>query len=193
LNSSVKKHLLEDAGPPIKVDTHGVVAVLKIYMDESGIHDDSPVVTVSAYMAKPTVWQKWTKKWNAAKRPIKVFHAADCANYRGEFKDWNQPRRDKYVAKLLPVITSFPIGGLVIGMNLEDFRAALKGREDLIEAFGGIYATCFQWVIGHILNVAAELESKQRIAFIHEVNDYKKEATEAFAYLKQNIRTVLYR
>ena len=43
--------------------------MLKIYMDESGTHDGSPVVTVGAYMARPKEWAGWTTKWNIAKKP----------------------------------------------------------------------------------------------------------------------------
>jgi hypothetical protein len=64
-----------------------VVAVLKAYMDESGVHDNSPVLTVAAYLGRPLVWQKWTRRWNVTKRPIKVFRATDAANLRGEFQD----------------------------------------------------------------------------------------------------------
>jgi hypothetical protein len=40
-------------------------------MDESGVHDGSPVIAVAAYVARPRQWQDWTKRWNVAKRPIK--------------------------------------------------------------------------------------------------------------------------
>jgi hypothetical protein len=67
-------------------------------MDETGIHDGAPVVAVAAYVARPVVWRNWTKKWNAAKRPIKVFHATDCANLRGEFEGWSKEQRDSWPA-----------------------------------------------------------------------------------------------
>ena len=35
---------------------------------------------------------------------IKVFHAADCANLRGEFEGWTKEQRDQLVAKLLPIM-----------------------------------------------------------------------------------------
>ena len=60
-------------------------------MDESGTHEGSPVVTVGAYIAKPSKWQAWQKEWNRLKKPIRVVHAADCANQGGEFKGWTGP------------------------------------------------------------------------------------------------------
>ena len=66
-------------------------AMLKVYMDESGTHEGSPVVTVGAYIAKPSKWQAWQKEWNRLKKPICVVHAADCANQGEEFKGGTGP------------------------------------------------------------------------------------------------------
>ena len=76
--------------------------MLKVFMDETGIHDDAEMVAVAGYVGRPRTWREWTKKWNNKKRPIKVFHATDCANFRGEFEGWDKQRRDPYVAQLLP-------------------------------------------------------------------------------------------
>jgi hypothetical protein len=76
------------------------VTVLKTFMNETGIHDDSTMVAVGGYISRPKHWRAWTKDWNRAKQPIKVFHSTDCANFRGGFKDWDKERRDQYVVGL---------------------------------------------------------------------------------------------
>jgi hypothetical protein len=53
----------------------GRLTVIKAYVDESGTHDDSEMLAVAAYFAKSSAWQRWTAKWNFAKRPVRVFHA----------------------------------------------------------------------------------------------------------------------
>ena len=55
---------------------------------------------------------EWTKEWNRTKRPIKVFHSADCANLAGEFKDWDKAKRDEFVATLLPVLPKYRLLGV---------------------------------------------------------------------------------
>ena len=79
----------------VLADQDGVIAVIRSYMDESGIHDNSPVVTVGTYFGRPSQWKLFTKEWNKRKRPIKVFHAADCQNLKGEFEGWDETERDK--------------------------------------------------------------------------------------------------
>jgi hypothetical protein len=100
--------------------------MLKVYMDESGTHGGSPVVTVGAYIAKPSQWQAWQREWNRLKKPIQVVHAADCANQDGEFKDWDQPERFAFAAKIIPVIPKHIPMGVAIGINLRAFDKAMK-------------------------------------------------------------------
>lgn len=163
----------------------GMVTVLKVFMDETGIHDDSTMVAVAGYISRPKFWRAWTKDWNIAKRPIKVFHAADCANFYGEFQGWDKERRDKFVANLLPIIPAHELAGIVIGIRLDDFREAFEGRPELVEMFGTPYTACFQWAISIIMEIASERGTGERIAFVHEVNDYKGEALKAFDYVKK--------
>lgn len=95
-----------------------------VYMDESGIHDGSPVVTVAAYFAEPKIWRAWTLDRNRMKRPIRVFHAADCANLHTEFEGWDKAARDKLVAGLLPVIPKHHLPGICVGVHLHEFERA---------------------------------------------------------------------
>jgi hypothetical protein len=158
--------------------------MLKAYMDESGAHDCSPVLTVAAYLGRPRQWREWTKKWNLAKRPIKIYHAVDAANLRGEFDGWTSERVASLVVKLLPVIVEADLPGIVVGIHMHEFERAMAGRDDLRRLFGTPYAACFQWVAQSILSLQAKAHSNERIAFIHEVNDYRQEALEAFTWLK---------
>jgi len=153
-------------------------------MDESGIHDTSPVLTVAAYVARREQWQDWTKRWNVAKRPIKVFHAVDCANFNGEFKGWSEENRDALVIRLLKVINDTDFPGIVIGIHMDEFRKAMAGRDDLRESLGEPYTACFQWVTQAIMNIADDLGSRERIGFVHEANDYKREAEDSFEWVK---------
>ena len=141
----------------------GVIAVLKVFMDESGTHEGSPVVTVSAYFGKPREWERFTKHWNRQKRPIRVFHAADCANLRGEFDGWGADERDAFVAKLLPVLPAYTLGGIAVGINMKDFRDALDGRDDLFAIFGSPYATCFQWVVQELIDLVDKRSGHQKL------------------------------
>jgi hypothetical protein len=158
--------------------------VLKFYMDESGVHDDSPVVTVAAYAAAPRKWQEWTKRWNVAKRPIKVFHATDAQNLRGEFAGWTKQQRDDLVKRCLSVIAEADIAGIVIGIQMDEYRKALAGRDDLKMLVGAPYSACFQWVVQSVMFLQSRTTNRQRLVFVHESNDCQRETFDAFDFVK---------
>jgi uncharacterized protein DUF3800 len=158
---------------------------LRAFLDESGIHDGSPVLTVAAYVGRPQVWRAWTRKWSAAKRPIEVFHAVDCANLRNEFDGWKDSRRDAFVAKLLPVIGAADLDGAVIGIHLGEFRRAVRDYEDVRAALGDPYVACFQWLVQTVVERCELRRHGERLAFVHEANDYELAAFDAFNWLKQ--------
>ena len=160
--------------------------MIKIYMDESGVHDGSPVVTVGAYFGRPKQWEAFTRRWNAKKRPIEVYHATDAQNLRGEFKGWATTDRDRLVAGLLPIIAASGVAGIVIGIQMIEFDAAMNSHPDLRKMFGTPYTACFQWTVQRVLGIQRKVKNRERLAFFHEANEYEREALESFEWVKKN-------
>ena len=156
-------------------------------MDESGIHDGAEVVVVAAYVGRPKTWREWTKEWKLAKYPIKVFHAVDCANFKGEYEGWDKARRDPYVANLLPIMPAHELAGIVIGIHLSAFKKEIDAHPELKEMFGELYSACFQWAVSIILDFANERGKGERMTFVHEQNNYRGDASKAFAFVKANL------
>ena len=161
-----------------------MVAMLEAYMDESGTHDGSPVLTVGAYLAGPEDWRDWTAEWDAAKGAIKIYHATDAAALRGEFERWTKDDVAVLASRLLPIIARAPLGGVVVGIHLFSFEKAMAGRDDLRQIFGTPYMACFQWVVQTILNIQGETKNREPISFIHECNQYQHEALQAFNFVR---------
>lgn len=105
-------------------------------MDETGIHDGSPLVAVAAYVAESATWAGWTEQWNIAKQSIKVVHAADCANLKGEFEGWTKEERDAFAAKMLPILPAHKLVDLIFAIQMDHLQNALKGQEELAVLLG---------------------------------------------------------
>jgi hypothetical protein len=69
---------------------------------------------------------------------------------------------------------------------MQEFEKAIAARNDLRAIFGTPYAACFQWVVQIIMNFALGVLNTERIAFVHELNDYRQEALESFAWIKRH-------
>lgn len=159
--------------------------MIKIYVDESGTHDDADVVTVAAYAGRPKAWREWSREWRKAKRPIRVFHAVDAANRVGEFQGWSPDERTELVKRLLPVIMGNKIAGAVIALNKKEFREATEGKEELLRALGNPYTTCFHWLVQSLLELLKP-NKKETLKFVHENNSYEKEATASFEFIRNS-------
>lgn len=176
-----------ESGHAKLADKVGYLTMFKAYMDESGIHDGSPILTVAAYVGLSSTWRDWTKKWDRQKRPINVFHSTDCANLRGEFKDWDSVKRDEFVANLLPVIGNANILAVVAGILMDDYREVAERYPAIEQLLGTPYTACFQWVVQGILDGMKKAGVARRVAFIHENNQWKGEALDCFDYIKKHL------
>lgn len=163
--------------------------MLKVFLDESGTHEDSPVVTVSAVFAKPTVWQMWTKDWNRTKGQVKIFHAVDVHNCAGEFTGWSVNKRTDLVKTLLPIIPKHKIGLLLSGIDWKGLRDALGHRPEILQWFGHPYLACLHWIIPAVCE-RARAEGHSRVAFLHEQNQYRSQALDTYDYLKRKVAIV---
>lgn len=158
----------------------GLIAVFKVYIDESGIHDGSPVVTVAAYIARPKQWEAFTKEWVPAIRPIKVYHAADAANCQGEFKGWTPDDVAALAKRVLPIIPKHALRAVAVGIQMDDYRAALQDKPHLRQLLGEPYGACLHWALSIILRAKAQHGNREQIAFFHEQNNFSGEALRVY-------------
>jgi hypothetical protein len=163
----------------------GMVAVLQVYLDESGTHYGSPVVTVAAYVARPGQWEAFTAEWTAAIHPIRVYHATDAANCRGEFADWTPAQVADLAKRALPIIPKHTFFAVAVGINLYDYSEAIKENPHLKSLLGEPYGACLQWTMATMLYMRSEAGGSEPIAFVHEYNDYRTEALEVYGYLTE--------
>lgn len=172
----------------VLADRDGYVAVIRSYLDESGIHKEAPVVVVAGYFGRPKVWKAFTHDWRRVLKPrgLEVFHSSDAQALKGEFEDWTEEDRDEVVKKLLPIIKRHEIIGMAIGFVMRDFDEAM-GRENWPKEYlGSPYGTCFQWLITSVLMEAALDRVREPVAFFHEHNDFEGEARKAYNWAKEN-------
>lgn len=163
----------------------GIVAVIEVFMDESGIHDGAPAVTSSAVWARPSVWRKWTADWQKALHPIKIFHASECHGRKGEWRNATRPERDEKVLRLLPLFPKHKLSGRFAGVHLDAFMQCMRDEPDILREFGNPYFACIHWAFRRVCE-QAEKHHVGRIAFVHEVSDAKADVLHAFDYTKRH-------
>ena len=149
-------------------------------MDESGIHDGSPVITASAVWATPERWAAWGFDWALAKHPVEVVHAVDCHNLTNAFAGWTRERRNKYVGQLLPTIGRHKLHARIAGYHREAYVKHLQPHPEVRRWLEDPYHIAFMFALGKTWP-ALLTSGYTRLEFIHEVNAYQSALTDLFA------------
>ena len=102
----------------------GLLWMLKLYLDDSGTHADSPVVGVGGLIGTEAQWDWFDKAWKAIlaepfpdKPPLKVWSSYDCRWGKGEYADYNEAERDRLTFRFREVITN---SGVYSASNMID-------------------------------------------------------------------------
>jgi hypothetical protein len=92
------------------------------------------------------------------------------------------------VAKLLPVLgDTNMLLPYAAGIVLKDFDALIDKDDPAREYLGTPYGACFHWLVQTILEDLQEAsDHKQRLVFFHETNDFKNDALQTFAIVKES-------
>lgn len=152
-------------------------------MDESGTHDDSEYVVVSATWATPAIWGEWTIDWLKAKSPIQVHHSTDCHNFKGEYQGWSRTKRDAYVQRILPTIGKHWIQTKIATLPKREFNQRLANRPDVRDWLGNTYFVVVMWALNRTWS-HLQRSGATKISFIHETNQYQNLALDAFRFLQ---------
>lgn len=173
------RHFLADHG--------GFVALFKVYIDEGGTDENSPILTVAGYIARPSQWKLFTRDWTRVLKPtgIKVYHATDAQALEKQFKGWTGQQVGELCSRLLPIIPRYARGASV-SIDMREFRAAVGHRPELMRVFSTPYNACFHWFTMSLLDWADRAGSEPKFAFVHEINDMKAQAIEGFEWVKKH-------
>lgn len=163
------------------------MALFKVYIDEGGTDESSPILTVAGYVAKPSQWKLFSREWTRVLRPtgIKVYHATDAQALRRAFSGWSSEEVSALCAELLPIIPRYA-RGVSVSIDMREFKASLARRPDLLRIISSPYNCCFHWFTMSLLQYAHEARSEPRFVFVHETNDAKSQAKEGFDWVKAN-------
>src|SRR5690348_16449644 len=87
-----------------------MIVLVETAFDESGTHQESPILCVAGYIMEKGHAQELNGEWNEVlnwkelPHPLEYFHMSDCAHGNGIFKDISKPLRIQIVSRLIAVI-----------------------------------------------------------------------------------------
>ena len=131
------------------------IAVFEAYLDESGTHDEAPVLCVAAYVGKREQWLKYEKEWLPIinKSRVSCCHAveAEC---------------DRLRPSLATAIDKGRFFGVTYSVKPDIFNS--HATDQIKNEIGNAYAVCAVYCAFAICRVAYEIKLGP-ISFIYEM------------------------
>lgn len=105
-------------------------AMIRVYMDDSGTHLDSPYCLIAGYWGGHGQWVKFEREWKNVldKYHVPEFHAKtywardDKQERIGPYKGWDNERRKKFLFSLLTVIGNHKIYPFAHGVHRSEWN-----------------------------------------------------------------------
>lgn len=162
---------------------HKVIALIRAYFDETGIHNGSEATVVCGIVAPEGIWDDfdfdWKKQLNVFSVPY--FHAVECEHAQGAFQSLQRPLRDSLVWGLADVIGKHRILILNAGVSNRDW----ENFPHIWKVFKSPFHLCFAYCLEKISNWSNQHADGEPVALIFsEQNEYRPNAEKIYdAYI----------
>ena len=171
----------------------GVLAVLAVYFDDSGTHENDEVVGYSALFSTMELWKLFEKRWNAllknppnGKPPLKRFHMHDCAtlNPKSEFAGYSRAESNSAIHDFRQIILNAEVYGATANIPITIWNKHITA--ELNKIIGGPEYECFNAIVDLMLGLISQHMPKEKdVALIFDRapgrEDFQKSVVEHFA------------
>jgi hypothetical protein len=102
-----------------------LVAMLTIYIDDSGTSPNQSIAVAAGWIAKTPAWtlleRGWAKVQNVGSHGFTCMHMEEFSYGKGEFEGWDLDKKLMVMRKLTPLITKRALKGFALGVVKKDF------------------------------------------------------------------------
>ena len=98
---------------------------LTAYIDESGTHgDESPATIMACFIARPEQWASYERQLGhlLSDYGVSVFHAKQFRRSKGEFKHWDNRKKERFNAQFLKLIDDNISCGFCSVLSTKDYE-----------------------------------------------------------------------
>ena len=173
--------------PPSHWENGGITTVLYAYMDPSGTHADSPVLSISGFVANDVAWSSFDKAWRAVlDKPIwpsrlSRFHMVDCAHCEEEFFEgrWRFAERLSLYGELVEVIRRSEIRPVSASVVTNCFEQIPKEDLELLQLpenrIGTPLDMVFHMITQQIIKCVRQFDVNETVAVLLDQDDSTRE------------------
>lgn len=175
----------------------GVMAMLKLYLDDTGTHDGSPVVGVGGLIGSEAAWEAFDVVWRKllaeplpGARKLNKWSSWDCQNGRNEFAGFNAADRDHMTYLFRNIILDSELiwlANTVDAIFWDQFRS--QNPEDNL---AGGEATAIYSLIRRLMPWAAAQSNGPKIAIFYDLGRSGRPEIQEFVALLSDEKTAIH-
>lgn len=127
--------------------------IIDIYIDESGTHDSSEMMTIGGLVGRPTQWNYFDRRWAKMlkKRGIPYFHTKSLMDTHKPFKGWNRVRKAELINRAGDIQRNHTMFGFSVALCRSDYDEFYKSGErpkkiPLDTMYGLCFRYCAEWL-----------------------------------------------
>lgn len=144
------------------------LAMLRAYLDESGTHDGSAVVSIGGLIGSKVEWEALEPPWDAvlseyAERGVKTWHTSDAIHQNEEFAGVDKPGVNHIMTQLSQLLGSRQLAAISSAVVVDDWNAVVRDKA-FLERFPTPFALCFEDIVRGLSLWARDNAGGERVA-----------------------------
>ena len=145
-----------------------MAALFVAYLDESGIHDSSPITAVGGFVGHAETWVSFESDWREALGDVGItaFHAVDCEQGNGEFMKLPLELRYALANRLARIIAKADLLGVWRTVINDDWHAT-NFDDEFKQAHPKPFYLCFSGVAQKLVDWAARRADGSRLSLVY--------------------------
>ena len=142
-----------------------LLLMLAAYLDESGTHSDSPIISVAGFLSTQARWIEYEPKWtNAlAKWGLAEFHMTDFENWQPPYDKLSKTEHIELIGSLIDVIRATAWVGVAAALVKRDFIEVCASEN---VSLGSEYSFCANTCIRLLRQWMDTKQIPERIVYV---------------------------
>jgi hypothetical protein len=130
------------------------------YLDDSGSHDDSPIITLAGYVGPYPNWIAFEQRAKPLKGAVDVIEGKKLHRSKGCFAGWRVRQKHDFIRQFQAPLGDAAYFGLTFSVHKKNYLAAKRQhKKNLNESAFGY---CFRMILDQILRAAVIREALQQ-------------------------------
>ncbi len=171
--------------PIVGINPNRLVAVAVVYLDDSGTHGDTPIITMAGYVFSAREWEEFERKSNRflKEHRVPVFHAKVFNKAKqAPFKNWSLPKQLAFADGWFSIAADHVMRGITISLPklvYNDFRKETRKNQNV-----SVYGQCFNGVLCEIKDDHEmwSLAKAEGLTVVLELGNKNNEGLKQFFY-----------